>query len=309
MKFRRRAPQLTGRQKLPTDDLAPSPSSFAYRARRSEMQRNMGRQGQRDAAAPVSNRAAHFWLQRFGLIILLVALVASLTNVLSLSNNVRVVPLTDGSDRSLLRPTKIYQAEAAQQLSHSIWNSNKITIDTNSLNRDLLAQFPELSSVSVTVPLLAHRPVVYIEPAQPVLILIAGNGSFVVDSNGRTLSTATSPAALDAPNLPVVDDQNRFDVQLNGQALSADNVSFVQTVVGQLAAKQFTVSTMSLAAGASELDVHLNGQPYFIKFNLQSSNPRGEVGTFLATVSQLHRQNVTPTQYVDVRVDGRAYYK
>lgn len=309
MKFHRRAPQPTSRQKLPTDDLAPAQSSFSYRARRSEMERNLGRQAQRDGPAPVSNRAAHFWLQRFGLIILLVAVVASLTNVLSLSNTVRVVPLTDGANRSLLRPTKIYQEEIAQELSHSIWNDNKITFDSGSLSRYLLTQFPELSSVSVTVPLLAHRPVVYIEPAQPVLILIAGNGSFVVDSSGRTLSTAINPAALDEPTLPVVDDQNRFDVPINGQALSADNVSFIQTVVGQLAAKQFTVSTMSLAAGASELDVHLNGQPYFVKFNLESSNPRGEAGTFLATISQLHRQNITPTQYVDVRVDGRAYYK
>jgi hypothetical protein len=64
-----------------------------------------------------------------------------------------------------------------------------------------------------------------------------------------------------------------------------------------------------LPPAASELDVQLNGRPYFVKFNLQSNNPRGEAGTFLATIAQLSRQNIVPGHYVDVRVDGRAYYQ
>jgi hypothetical protein len=91
--------------------------------------------------------------------------------------------------------------------------------------------------------------------------------------------------------------------------LPAASVGFIQTVIAQLAAKQFVVSGMTLPAAASELDAQLAGQPYFVKFNLESDNPRGEVGTFLATIAQLRRQNIVPAKYVDVRVDGRAYYQ
>jgi hypothetical protein len=307
MRFRRNTAQPTARQKLRTDDLAPAPAAFSYRAKRSETVRSVGRQ-LAPGVAPARHSFARFWLQRFGLIILLVAVLVSLINILSLSNSAQILPL-NSSGSVLLRPTTVYQQAATRELSSSLWNGNKITIDTNKISRQLLQQFPELASVSVTIPLLAHRPLVYLAPAQPVLILTATNGSFVIDNGGKALLRLATPGALDQGKLPVLDDQNNLSVRLNQQTLSSDNVSFVQTVVGQLAAKGFTVSSLAVPADTSELDVHLASQPYFVKFNLESTNPRGETGTFLATISQLRRQNVTPSQYVDVRVDGRAYYK
>lgn len=252
---------------------------------------------------------AHLWLQRLGVLVLSAAILVSVANALSLSADVKVVPLNVTSDRLLMRPTTVYKAAADQQLSGSIWSRNKITVNTNGLSQALLAQFPELNSVSVTVPLLAHRPVVYIATAEPVLILVTGNGSFVVDATGKALVGGTSPASLNEPNLPLLNDQSGLHIQTTHQALPAANVGFIRVVLAQLAAKQLAVSDMTLPPAASEVDVHLKDQPYFVKFNLENDQPREQVGTFLATVTQLHRQNITPSQYVDVRVPGRAYYK
>ncbi|HEY5441978.1 MAG TPA: hypothetical protein VIJ68_00390, partial [Candidatus Saccharimonadales bacterium] len=263
MRLRRKRPQPLGRQKLRGDDLAPTPSAFAYRARRSKEARVVGRQVQADTPRPDQVRTTNIWLQRFGLIILLIAGVASLINVLTLSSAAKIILLNDNSSQALLRPLSVYQRAADQQLADSIWNRNKITVDTGRISQQLLHQFPELSSVSMTVPLLAHRPLVYVEPARPALILIAGNGSFAIGDNGQALLAATNPALVgQTSTLPVVDDQSGLNVQLNRRALSADTVSFIQTVVAQLAAKQFVASTMTLPVGASELDVHLSGQPY-----------------------------------------------
>jgi hypothetical protein len=66
---------------------------------------------------------------------------------------------------------------------------------------------------------------------------------------------------------------------------------------------------MTLPPATSELDVRVAGQPYFIKFNLQSGDARQQAGTFLATQSHLQSQNIVPSTYIDVRVDGRSYYK
>jgi hypothetical protein len=65
---------------------------------------------------------------------------------------------------------------------------------------------------------------------------------------------------------------------------------------------------MVLPVQTNELDVNLAGQSYFVKFDLQENDPRQQAGTFLATIASLKSQNITPTKYVDVRVDGRAYY-
>jgi hypothetical protein len=70
-----------------------------------------------------------------------------------------------------------------------------------------------------------------------------------------------------------------------------------------------SVGSMILPAGTSELDVHLAGQPYFVKFNLNNNDPRQQAGTFLAAIANLQKNHITPAQYIDVRVDGRAYYQ
>jgi hypothetical protein len=173
----------------------------------------------------------------------------------------------------------------------------------------LLDQFPELANVSVTIPLVAHRPIIYIQLAQAAVILINNSGAYVLDTSGRTLLAAINAASLQLPSLPIINDQSGLKLESGHQALPATDIGFIQTVVAQLAAKHITVSSMTLPAAASELDVHLSGQPFFAKFNLENNDPLQQAGTLLATMAQLQKQNITPAQYIDVRVDGRAYYQ
>jgi hypothetical protein len=205
--------------------------------------------------------------------------------------------------------SQVYETAASRLLAQSVWNRNKVTVDTGRLSRELQRQFPELAGVSVTIPLLAHRPLVYIEPSRPTLMLATAHGSFVVDDRGKALARANDSTGFQGLNLPVLTDQSGLKFELNHQALPAPHVSFIQTVAAQLAAKQITIASMTLPAAASQLDVQPVGQPYYIKFNLESNDPRGQAGTFLAAIAGLKRQNITPAKYVDVRVAGRAYYQ
>jgi hypothetical protein len=66
---------------------------------------------------------------------------------------------------------------------------------------------------------------------------------------------------------------------------------------------------MSLPSNANELDIQIAGQPYEVKFNLHSDKAREQAGTYLATIASLQKQGITPSKYIDVRVDGRAYYQ
>lgn len=263
-----------------------------------------------DATAPAKG-LGHFLMRRFGLVVLLIALLASAINVLSLSSDARVVPLTADGSQSFLKDTQVYQTAADKLLAGSVWNRNKLTVNTDGISHQLLKEFPELSDVSVTLPLLSKRPTVYVQTAQPALVLVSVNGSFILDTDGKALLNAADLQAQSRQKLPLVTDQSGLDVTLNQQALPSDNVSFIRTVAAELAARHVGISAMVLPRGTSELDVHISNQPYFVKFNLQSGSgdAREQAGTFLATQSQLQRQNVTPSQYIDVRVDGRAYYK
>ncbi len=297
---RKRSPNL-GRQRSAPAGVPPAETaSTAARNRQPAME------AQREALKAATVKHGTYWLQRFGLTVLLIAALASAVNILSLSATAKVERL---AGQTALPRQAEYQAAANKLLAASVWNRNKITVDTGSVRQELLKQFPELADVSVTVPVLAHRPIVYVELAKAVIILQNNTGAYVIDNTGRTLAKAANAAALNQPGLPIVADQSGLALELNQQALSTDNIDFIQQILAQLAAKKLSVTGMSLPASASELDVQLAGQPYIVKFNLQSNDARRQAGTLLGTLNELHRQNITPGKYIDVRLSGRGYYQ
>ncbi len=290
---------------------AATPATPAYRSTpRPEPADNTGRlrPGQ-----PEPRSVGTLWGQiarRAGVLVLAVAIIVSVINVLSVSPQAKIEPLTSSqaqASSAFLRDRAEYQAAADRLLASSIWNRNKITINTTQISRQLATQFPELSGASVTLPLLAHRPTIYVQPAQAALVVAANNGAYVIDQNGRALMpSANLPTAR---NLPQIVDQSGLSISTGHQVLTSDGVSFIQTVLAELAAKKVSVSSMVLPASSRQLNVYIAGQPYFVKFNLAGGDARQQAGTYLATIAELRSQHATPKHYIDVRVDGRAYYR
>jgi hypothetical protein len=286
----------------------PKASTYAYTSRRSDEELNLNRKLDRLPKDQVVS-AGRFWSRRFGLFILALVVIISLFNVLSLSSSPKIMLLDPSSKLKLsAQDVSNYQNAVTKVLNSSVWNKNKLTVDTEAISNKLVDEFPDLNSVSIAIPLVARRPVVYVEPSQPAVILSESNAAYEINTNGRAVSKAASSQAFSNLGLPVINDQTGINVKLHAQVLSSTYVNFIQEVTGQLAAKGFQVSGMSLPAQAFELDVSLAGQPYFVKFNLQNDDPRQQAGTFLATINYLKSKNVTPGKYVDVRLDGRAYY-
>jgi hypothetical protein len=219
-----------------------------------------------------------------------------------------VLAKTDGS-QYLLRSQTEYTLAAQDALQSSFLNSNKITVNTAQLAKRMQRQFPELASVSVTLPIVGRQPVFYIEPTHPSLLLKSFDGDmFVIDDTGLAVIEAARVAKLSKLGLVILEDQSRLPLEVGKSVLPSSDVAFITEVVGQLKAKKLSIMAMTLPAGTSELDVKLDGVPYIVKFNLRG-DARAEVGAFLAVKQHLEREKKTPSSYIDVRVDNRAYYK
>lgn len=304
-----------GKQKEPTrrqryERESGSAANFSYYSRRSQTAANTGRDTARALLSPAAKKLGRFWIQRFGLLVLLIVAVACLVSSASLSPHAKIVALPGAAGSALLQDTATYQAATDAVLSSTILNRSKITVNPAGISSSMEKQFPELRSVTVTLPLLAHRPVVYLEPVQPVLIMSTTNGSFVIDSTGKALLPSTSLVAAQRDALPAVIDQSGLKITANTQVLPSGTVTFVQEILAQLKARQFTAASLTLPAASQELDVKLADQPFFIKFNLaDEAHARTQAGTFLATFARLQQQGTTPGEYIDVRLVGRAYYK
>jgi hypothetical protein len=203
-----------------------------------------------------------------------------------------------------------YQKAAQKLLSSSVGNHNKLTINTSAVAASMQKHFPELASVSIALPVLGQRPVMYLELSKPALVLQSqANGYLLIGTDGRALERLSNPN-VGGDSLPIVADQTGISVNPGQIAMSQSDVAFIGLVVSQFETQHISIQAMILPAASRELDVHLTGVPYFVKFNLNdNADAKQQIGTFLATRKYLLAHSITPTQYVDARVSGRVYYK
>lgn len=299
-----------GRQRASSD--WQRPASFSYYASRNDRHEKTNRQQAGMAAKRSRLLTMRFWLRRSGMLAALLLIIICVISILSLSNKPRIVVL-DSSETSAtyaLHSTQEYEAAASAFLKSSIWNGNKVTVDTGAVAQRMQQRFPELDQVTVTLPLVGHRPIVYLHPSEPVFVVQAVSGSYVLSEDGKILINKDAVASEAIRNLPLLIDQSGVPIVVGRQLVSGQKATFMTDVVTLLGSKGMTVQELILPArAAQQLDVRLAGEPYIIKFLMDGSSVRQQVGTFIATKEQLAGQNIQPVEYIDVRVAGRAYYK
>lgn len=301
-----------GRNRPPVSSASRNSAVFSYHANRSaaasrERLNIQAQEAQKQKDAPKRLprgirrlKAAHFLSATVVLVVFLLCI--------GLQSTPKIIIVGDKADRFMLADSKIYQKSAQSLLSASWFNNNKLTIDTSRIASHLQEQYPELRTVSVSLPFLGRQPNVYVQPAHVQLVLASPSGQYVVDSSGRALKKLEPGATLrEGGKTPLVQDKSGIPFKEGELVLPSSSVAFITEVTGQLQAKEIAIESWSLPAGASELDIKIAGVPYFVKFNLQGS-AREQAGAFLATKKHLENSGVTPSQYYDVRVSGRAYY-
>jgi hypothetical protein len=286
---------------------------FSYHASRSVREDRLGRVTSDEPPQRQFKRRARRIARRIPAYIALIIILFCVGNAITLSNNPKVIPIGDKTDKAsqqlFIRSSSIYQNAAQKLFDTSIMNRNKLTVDASHITTQLKQEFPELQSVSIALPLLGHRPVVYIQPAAPTFILTNQHGGvFVLDKSGRALVSGNDAVQAAKLNLPTVHDDSGLEVRVGQIALPSNDVAFIAQVAGQLQAQHIGYDSLTLPAAASELDVKVTGVPYLVKFNMQG-DAKEQAGTFIAVRQQLGGQHITPGQYIDVRVPGRAYYK
>lgn len=305
------------RQPVKTGGLGGSRPVFSYHARSGRGEGEAGGRNPRllwvagdTPKAPVSRRPAKSLPKRFITVIFGTVALALVVNSLILSRDPGVVTLADtGTRRLLLRNSDSYYEAARTILGGSWTNVTKLTINTDRVAAELQRQFPELEAVSITLPLVGHQPVIYIQPAEPALVFKdTGGDLFIMGPSGMVLGDVSSLSRASKLGLPVVEDRSGLPAEPGRTALPSDNVAFITEVLRQLEAKKIEVTSLVLPQGGSQLDLRIKGARYFVKFSLQG-NARAEAGAFLAVKKHLERERKTPSAYIDVRVENKAYYR
>jgi hypothetical protein len=309
MSLLKKTKQSTHTRRRVSDETTKKVSAYTYHNSRNEIEEIDEARDIKRGTPDATNK--DFWLSRFGFIILIIVSVVCLVNILDLSGKPKLVFLGSTANTTLYKlyePAFINMTEKLFQ--ESLLNHNKITVNTNHITQVLESQFPEFSNISITLPLISQNPIIYLTPANPAAVLENSSGQYLISQQGTAMLFGYKGGnGFSYLNLPTITDQSGLEIRLGKPVLTSQDISFIQTISDQLAARQNVITSMTLPANSSELDVYLAGKSYFVKFNLQATKPKLATGSFLATDNYLKGHNITPFKYVDVRTQGRVYYQ
>lgn len=240
-----------------------------------------------------------------GFLLVIVALVGVAYNSI-LSQDVVVRVSGKPEDRLLLQDARRYQADMQELLGKKLLNKSKLTINTTELSEQILSRHPELAGASLALPLIGDTIVLQLEPAPAVARLVSVNGSsYILGSNGQAISSEVDAAPV---STPVITDQSGLTVAVGSQVLPRDDMRFIIRLQHQITAQHRKIESMVLPAAGRQLHVKFDGRSYIVKFSFEADVLQ-QVGAYRAVEKRLDATNVTPAEYIDVRVGDRAYYK
>jgi len=202
-------------------------------------------------------------------------------------------------------PAGVYRAVAVDRLK-SVKNRSKISFNDQGVINSLESKFPEVAKASLELPILSQTPTIRLNISPPSLFLNNGGQRFVVDSQGVAVAKAGELPQIQ--DLALVTDQSGFAARAGKAALSAKGVNFIKGLAANCQKQKITIASLTLPAKPGELDLRAGDQGYYVKFFLNGDAAQ-QIGQFLAARHQFAASGPQPSEYLDVRVPGKIFYK
>ena len=277
----------------------PRADVFSYYSSRSRTTESVGR-GETTKSVNKPTLLNHFPTILGGM-----AIIVCLVYLMTLNPRPRVISFADKTP-NLLQEHSIYGDYVAGLMTASVWNRFKMTADTGTIADQLKKQFPELADVSVVIPLASRRPILELQPAEPVLLITSEQGAALVGNDGRALMEARQAPSDLIKDLPQVNDESRTVIKTGEYALTKEKVRFIKTVTSQLEQSSLNIENIVLPTLPHELHVRVRGEGYYIKFHMLG-DARLQSGAYLAVRENLGDSE--PGDYIDVRLEDKVYYR
>jgi cell division protein FtsQ len=199
-------------------------------------------------------------------------------------------------------PAELVSSATREQLARHWWWKNLLLLDTRGLQKRLLATQPQLTEANIS----RHWPrtvLLKVTERQPNMTWRTGGKTYLLSGDGVIAAEAGDIGG----RLPVVEDTTNLPVKAGDKVVPAKFVSFCLELVGSLPKQGVQITGLKIPESTTEVFVVTN-QNYYIKFDTERS-ASAEVGDLSRVLAQLKSQNKKPTEYVDLRIEGKAYYK
>ena len=193
--------------------------------------------------------------------------------------------------------------EVTKYLKSSLAGKNWLFLDAKSLKGILQKTFTGQEDIIVEKQ-FPNKLIIKTDEQKSAIVWKTGSKKYIVSINGRVMSELQGE---NTPALTALTDGSSLPVDVGNKILSRDFVSFAIKIGDYIKAKSLGPEKIYITETTKELLVKTNAG-YEIKFNTEET-PESQLKSLQATLDLLASQNKKATQYIDLRVPGRAFYK
>jgi cell division septal protein FtsQ len=177
-----------------------------------------------------------------------------------------------------------------------------LLINSNDLASYLSQQEPAIKQAQIHRHFFHSLQVSVIE-REPSLNWKTNNQTYLLDQDG----TVIGPGKGEYSQLPSVTDTTNLPVKVGDRAAPTQFVTFTTALNTLLPSTKLKAVDMQIPATTSELYVKTD-RGYTVKFD--TTRPAaGEVGDLITVLAHLASIHKAPAEYIDLRIEHKAYYK
>jgi hypothetical protein len=235
----------------------------------------------------------------------------AITGLLIINTTLSSAKVTKIDDKGIAyRTTQEYKDGVNDVFSSSLLHKSKVTVDSDSFEKQVTEKFPEVSRAVAVVPLAGRELQVNLEFSKPLLRLTTVDkqqGIVGAEGNFILLGDTSSSASFD--RIPVLSLQVQPELQQGSQLLTSVETALLKLLISELDGSEpyrHKVKSVLFDVAKREMQVRFDGVAYYAKITPERES-RGQVGALVATLKQLTAQSIIPAQYIDVRVEDRTF--
>lgn len=183
-------------------------------------------------------------------------------------------------------------------------SQNILFVSANNIESQLKKNNYQVSGVKIE-RLYFNTLKITITEQKPSILWRSGNNLSIITENGRGF--IGEPNDELKKNLPTVEDLSNLPVKEGDKVVSQDFVKFVNEVNTILPQNGISISNTQIEETTTEITV-ITKEGYKIRFD--TTRPFTEqMSDLKAVLDSLKTQGKKPTQYIDLRVNGKVFYK
>jgi cell division septal protein FtsQ len=209
-----------------------------------------------------------------------------------------VKQITVEGNRAISRQQIVDQANTAMQ---KMWLSeNLLTLREEKLAEAMKEHDSRLREVSLRRQ-WPNALLIKVVERQPSLNWQTGGQTYLLDNDGSVIgisNDAAKPTVVDTSNLPV---------KPKDKIAPARFIEFCLAMVEQVTALDLNVVSLRITDTTNEVQATTN-KGYAIKFDT-TRDVASQISDLALVLDTLSKQQKTPTEYIDLRIPGKAYYR